>query len=862
MTLAALLLAAALGRDPALSEPAPDPGLARPDVAGEQAAAAPAATPAQAFIDAGLRAFKKRRFAAALAEFKKATEADPQSAAAAYYLGYTYYKIAEPRRRNTAGKRKAAELFARAFELDPAFQPTWAPGAGPPSVPSPTDYRSPDTRASGRLSEETVERHASARLGAQRAQLILDNDAAFSSKLALVTGATATIDAQYYIWSDDFSSSVLAEALIEAAKRGVHVRLLVDYHTNYSRLDLFSMLERRARGGSGSLEVRLYNRPTRNIVRDAVYLTLGCGTVEQRGSDPGCAPVRLAEVERRFEEERIDGRPARDLGISNLNLARSGLFLSGWYAKRPDLMALAMVQPPASALDAAPTPPVTGDEARLARAERRIQITTSLSFLGSVLDPVEQVVKAYRPARIAEAAEAARDWEYITDYQHHKLLLVDGMRLQLGGRNVEDSYHMQPNPLVRKYVFMDTDLRVDLTAGGEGVRRAFDRLWGFRTMVATLDEARLHAPNEVTANGEALTAARKACAGRSDAAARARCVGEEYARGALDQAAREQRRFDEMRGNAERYRKEYVPRSTEPQGWDVDGGAGLFYVENIPFAGGSGEESTSRSYGARNGQEAYSGKRIHGLWLASLKDACQTASQAAPKQVFLHNAYFFPPSNLTQALGHMVDGDLDCRHVTVTVLTNSIETTDLNVVNLLAGHVLKAFAEHAQAHRNPRAARIRFFEYKKPAAGPVLSLHSKVSVFGNDLMVGSANTDVRSYMMDSNNALFVRGAPTLQGAYLRHFSAIMADRARTRDLTDYFASVSRERIKAEDQVLFRELLAKYGAEKYLTPVQQSAAEAAFLGLLDKVYALTKASLAGGPDADARAEEFNRLFKPI
>jgi hypothetical protein len=45
-------------------------------------------------------------------------------------------------------------------------------------------------------------------------------------------------------------------------------------------------------------------------------------------------------------------------------------------------------------------------------------------------------------------------------------------------------------------------------------------------------------------------------------------------------------------------------------------------------------------------------------------------------------------------------------------------------------------------------------------------------------------------------------------------------------------------------------------------VQQSAAEAAFLGLLDKVYALTKASLAGGPDADARAEEFNRLFKPI
>jgi phosphatidylserine/phosphatidylglycerophosphate/cardiolipin synthase-like enzyme len=183
------------------------------------------------------------------------------------------------------------------------------------------------------------------------------------------------------------------------------------------------------------------------------------------------------------------------------------------------------------------------------------------------------------------------------------------------------------------------------------------------------------------------------------------------------------------------------------------------------------------------------------------------------------------------------------------------------VVNLLAGHVLKAFAEHAQAHRDPRAARVRFFEYKKPA-GPVLSLHSKVSVFGDDLMVGSANTDVRSYMMDSNNALFVRGAPKLRDAYLRHFSEVMADGARSRDLTDYFASVSRDAIKAEDQARFRELLAKYGAERYLTPQQRAAAEVLFLALLDKVYALTKASLAGGPDAEEKAEEFNRLFKPI
>jgi Tfp pilus assembly protein PilF len=118
MMLTSLVLAAVLGAQN------PPPGMAastapRPD---------PAAVPAgmgQEHIDAGLQAFKKRHFKVAQGEFQKAVDADPQNAAANFYLGYTYYKIAEPTKRATAGKRKAAELFARAFELDPAFKPVW-----------------------------------------------------------------------------------------------------------------------------------------------------------------------------------------------------------------------------------------------------------------------------------------------------------------------------------------------------------------------------------------------------------------------------------------------------------------------------------------------------------------------------------------------------------------------------------------------------------------------------------------------------------------------------------------------------------------------------------------------------------------
>jgi tetratricopeptide (TPR) repeat protein len=106
--------------------PATEPEEAAP--AAPEAPAAPSASPAEAQvdIDAGLALFRKRRFKQAETEFEKAVGADPGSAAANFYLGYTVYKIAEPKRPNDPGKRRAAELFAKAYDLDPAFRPVWA----------------------------------------------------------------------------------------------------------------------------------------------------------------------------------------------------------------------------------------------------------------------------------------------------------------------------------------------------------------------------------------------------------------------------------------------------------------------------------------------------------------------------------------------------------------------------------------------------------------------------------------------------------------------------------------------------------------------------------------------------------------
>jgi tetratricopeptide (TPR) repeat protein len=126
MLLATVLLSAALAPQappPAATAPEPPPEAA--PAAPVPSPATPSAGPAAPYLDTGIAAFKKRRFAAARAEFEKAETADPQSAAAAYYLGYTYYKIGEPSRRMNADKEKAKELFAKAFSLDPAFSPTW-----------------------------------------------------------------------------------------------------------------------------------------------------------------------------------------------------------------------------------------------------------------------------------------------------------------------------------------------------------------------------------------------------------------------------------------------------------------------------------------------------------------------------------------------------------------------------------------------------------------------------------------------------------------------------------------------------------------------------------------------------------------
>jgi putative cardiolipin synthase len=58
--------------------------------------------------------------------------------------------------------------------------------------------------------------------------LIQDGRTALIARLALAKYASHTLDVQYYLWHDDETGKLLARGLLDAADRGVRVRMLID----------------------------------------------------------------------------------------------------------------------------------------------------------------------------------------------------------------------------------------------------------------------------------------------------------------------------------------------------------------------------------------------------------------------------------------------------------------------------------------------------------------------------------------------------------------------------------------------------------------------------------------------------------
>jgi len=671
------------------------------------------------------------------------------------------------------------------------------------------------------------------------ARLLTDNDASFQTKLDLIRNANSSLRLAYYILSNDHSSSVLMEELIEAARRGVKVRLLLDYHTNYKHLDLLSALEREGAKSNkgGSISVALFNRPSREVMKDAYFLTSDCDASAKSGDMTACSTDKLKKMESFFARESssktLNGK------ISNLSSPFMSLFLSGLYSKNPGAIKAAFFEGSGfdpKSLQGGDTPPTPAELEQLkdfgrllfdakfkGSLEAKIKLALAFSMYGEELDPVYRALSTVLPVERERNEAAKADWKHLTDFLHHKLLVADDTRVQLGGRNIEDSYHTQPSNLSAKYTFMDTDVLMELQKADSSIGKTFDRLFGFREMVATLAEVRQHAPNDMTQNLNFTAQAIASCqpVKKASFAQYPACVEKTFA--GLPYRNLESRMNDAMQAMKEKaaiYRTQYQPATLT--GSDVFDASDLrsmqvTYIENVPFNRSNKVGAEQRKYGAKGERDTRDGKSIHSLWTQGLRNTCKTSYDSKTrKRVVLHQGYVLFPANLLSAIGKMTNGEWDCRFVEIVILTNSPETTDLNIINFFARQQLKATLEQARNSSAKGKASIRVFEYKK-RNDAILSLHSKVNILGDDAIIGSANADVRSYFMDTNNGVFIRGAKKFTENYLLKIGGLINDKNQTVEVTQVLIDTPSSTMIAEDIAAIRGMIAQRGKSHLLTP---------------------------------------------
>lgn len=91
---------------------------------------------------------------------------------------------------------------------------------------------------------------------------------AFAARALLARAAQMSIDAQYYIWHHDLSGTLLLKELLDAADRGVRVRMLIDDNTTSGQDEVW-----RSVNAHVNVEVRLFNPFTIRSARLLNFLT-------------------------------------------------------------------------------------------------------------------------------------------------------------------------------------------------------------------------------------------------------------------------------------------------------------------------------------------------------------------------------------------------------------------------------------------------------------------------------------------------------------------------------------------------------------------------------------------------------------
>lgn len=709
---------------------------------------------------------------------------------------------------------------------------TWNSGNGKRGIASIETWSNTPAKS---LSSGKIKDHASSDvLPLKNAKLIVDNNRSFKSKLDILRNAKREVRMVYYIWSDDFTSSYFNSEVIAAARRGVKVKILVDFITNYDRLDLFTYLQD---AGNGNIEVRFYGLPTAAIQKGAVFQTLPCSKKAVKSADQ-CQSEKLALMNQLGNPQTTWFSKIYLTGLygKNAGLLQAAVGLGGQFDPKSLQSGEASPEQKAQLKEFAKIvfkAQIQGDVAS------KIKMGIALSTYGETLNPIMNELTGRLPLGLGNS----QDWDHLTDYTHHKLIVADGNAFQLGGRNIEDSYHTeglkkQIPESTGKYTFLDTDFYVE-SQEADDVEDAYDRLFDFEPMVGDLKKVNKLTPNEYDVNANAFKMSLGACLqeGKATPGDLESCVNSKISGmpGYQSLQARMAAVQKNMADKTQKLAKAYKPSSDrrwKESGDQLDNNdlasAETFYIENLSFNKSSPH---TRIFGSKIGFEEQNGKSIHALWTKGLENACAISTKSGQKtRVVLHTAYLFFSSNLTAALGNMINGKWNCRNVEVLLITNSFFTTDLNVINIFARYQVNALLGYSQFIESNKAsyvtagqnkAKMKYYEYEESKEGTGLSLHTKLSVLGDDMIVGSANADVRSYFMDTNNGLYIRNAKGMIKDYNQYIDQLIAQKKIT-DRTMEFTRATQADFAKQNVQILNGLIAKWDKKGKLTPKRQQA----------------------------------------
>ncbi len=701
----------------------------------------------------------------------------------------------------------------------------------------------------------------------RQGQVITDNDIAFQQKLRVIKNANQTLRMVYFIYADDQSSSVLNSALIAKANEPQFKEaiLLVDFITNYKNLDLFTAL---SSATNGKIKTFFYNFPNNQIFSDANYITMPCP------KDPG---IKGDEC---YQDKMNKMTPGEKVGADKT--AFSKLLLTGIYGKSAVALKVALGSGaqinPADYKNVKSSPEIDG-EALLDLAQTvseafvqgsivaKIKLSIAMAMYGEKINPLLNELTGRLPLRDMANNDSKDDkkvahgavWDHLTDYTHHKLVLADEEEFVMGGRNVEDSYHMkQHEGGSAKYTFMDTDFWGKTDRGGAAsIRAAFDRLAGSR-MVASLQKVKLDLAFDFLANTGA-----KGQIGASQMAVGhcsktqpddiAGCIMRELKNmpGYISEDARVSEVRKDMQKGYDAY-KSYTQTAVAdfPVISDNDmKQAKFFYLENM-----NTDKDDKRIQGSRIGSEDKNNKNIQAVWYRALQNVCKVSKDTnTEKRVIFNTAYLLMPSGLIHSIAQMMNNDFrDCSRVTITFITNSPFTTDLAPINVLARYQLGALFDHykqliqiktdfEKAGYVPGAGegasggsvksftyrqfwpKLEYYEYgpttiqqAQALAQKPQSLHTKTTLIGDDLIVGSANADVRSYLMDTNNAMMIRNAKELNERYIAFVDNLIRTKTVHDRLAD-FQGQSFETLSQQNAMFLAAGAARWKQETRLTP---------------------------------------------